>query len=102
MCRYRTYVTKSLQLLRAGAIANSKARRTTLMSTQAARMQKTQHGIIPAFEAIRDHGAFYAHQMDACYVDGEMVQPQAGGFYGGWVTSKVVGPFKGSVGTELW
>ena len=54
------------------------------------------------FASIRDHVAFYAHLMDACYVDEELVQPQAGGFYGGWVTSKVAGPFKGARGTERW
>jgi hypothetical protein len=33
--------------------------------------------------------------MDGCWVDGEPVQPQPGGFYGGWITSAVQGPFKG-------
>jgi hypothetical protein len=33
--------------------------------------------------------------MDACYVDGEKVTPQAGNFYAGWITSDIVGPFKG-------
>ena len=37
--------------------------------------------------------------MDACYVDGELVVPQPGGFYGGWITSRVAGPFKGGPGT---
>jgi len=56
---------------------------------------------VPAFGAIRDHLAFYP-SLFACHVDGERVQPQPGGFYGGWVTSKVVGPFKGSPGTQGW
>jgi uncharacterized protein (DUF427 family) len=56
----------------------------------------------PAFAAIRDALAFYAGRVDACYVDGERVQPQPGGFYGGWITSKVVGPFKGEPGTWGW
>jgi uncharacterized protein (DUF427 family) len=56
----------------------------------------------PAFQAVRDHVAFYAHLMDACYVDGERVSSQAGGFYGGWVTSNIVGPFKGGPGTQGW
>lgn len=56
----------------------------------------------PAFEPIRDHVAFYPSAMDACSVDGEEVRPQPGGFYGGWVTSDVVGPFKGEPGTEFW
>ena len=57
---------------------------------------------VAAFEPIRDHIAFYARAMDRCTVDGEAVRPQPGGFYGGWVTSDVVGPFKGEPGTEGW
>lgn len=30
-----------------------------------------------------------------CEVDGEQVRSQAGGFYGGWITDEIVGPFKG-------
>ena len=41
-------------------------------------------------------------KMDACYVDGERVKPQPGGFYGGWITNDIVGPFKGEPGTEGW
>lgn len=37
----------------------------------------------------------YASRMDACWLGGERVQPQPGGFYGGWITSQVEGPFKG-------
>lgn len=55
-----------------------------------------------AYSAIRNHVAFYPQQMDACYVDGEKVQPQPGGFYGGWITSDIVGPFKGGLGTVGW
>jgi hypothetical protein len=40
--------------------------------------------------------------MDACTVDGERVVPQPGGFYGGWITSRVAGPFKGGPGTMGW
>ena len=56
----------------------------------------------PAFEAIRGHVAFYAGRMDACTVDGELVTPQPGGFYGGWITRDVVGPFKGGPGSRGW
>lgn len=56
----------------------------------------------PGYEAITDHIAVYAQLMDACIVDGETVEPQPGGFYGGWVTSKVVGPFKGTPGSSGW
>jgi uncharacterized protein (DUF427 family) len=56
----------------------------------------------PAFAEIRDHIAFYAGLMDACYVDNEPVIPQPGGLYGGWITREVLGPFKGEPGTEGW
>jgi uncharacterized protein (DUF427 family) len=49
----------------------------------------------PAFEAIRDHLAFYPGPMDSCTVDGVEVEAQAGRFYGGWITPDIVGPFKG-------
>ena len=54
------------------------------------------------YEAIQNHLAFYVHLMDACYVDDEEVEPQPGGFYGGWITSDIIGPFKGQQGTEAW
>lgn len=54
------------------------------------------------YETLKDHLAFYAHRVSACYVDGERVQAQAGDFYGGWVTSDIVGPFKGGAGTWGW
>ncbi|MDJ0906336.1 MAG: DUF427 domain-containing protein [Woeseiaceae bacterium] len=53
------------------------------------------------FEKIRDTIAFYPGRIE-CYVDGERVTAQAGGFYGGWITSEVVGPFKGEPGTGHW
>jgi uncharacterized protein (DUF427 family) len=56
----------------------------------------------PAFAAIRNHVAVYPAAMDACTVDGERVRPQPGGFYGGWITSDVTGPFKGEPGTAGW
>jgi uncharacterized protein (DUF427 family) len=54
------------------------------------------------FEAIRDAVAFYPAEMDECSVDGEIVSPQPGGFYGGWITKDVAGPFKGGPGTSGW
>jgi uncharacterized protein (DUF427 family) len=57
---------------------------------------------VPAFAALADHLAVYPSRMDACWVDGEQVQAQAGDFYGGWITSHVVGPFKGAPGTWRW
>jgi uncharacterized protein (DUF427 family) len=54
------------------------------------------------FEAITGHLAFYASRMDECWVGEEKVTPQAGDFYGGWLTSNIVGPFKGAPGTSGW
>jgi uncharacterized protein (DUF427 family) len=54
------------------------------------------------FEEIRNDIAFYAEAMDACYVGDEKVKPQEGNFYGGWITSNIVGPFKGGAGTMGW
>ena len=56
----------------------------------------------PAFAAIRDHLAVYAGAMDRCHVGDEAVTPQPGGFYGGWITSGLRGPFKGGPGTAGW
>ncbi len=56
----------------------------------------------PGYAAIKDHIAFYAGPMDACTIDGERVKPQPGGFYGGWITANIVGPFKGGPGTMGW
>ncbi len=56
----------------------------------------------PEFTAIRNQIAFYAHQMDVCRINNEVVQPQPGKFYGGWITSGIVGPFKGGPGSMGW
>jgi len=54
------------------------------------------------FEALRDHLAFYPGRVDGCFLDGVRVTAQAGGFYGGWITPEIVGPFKGGPGSEGW
>ena len=56
----------------------------------------------PRFEAIRDHWAFYAQTLDECWVDDERVDGNEGGFYGGWITVNVTGPYKGAAGTMFW
>jgi uncharacterized protein (DUF427 family) len=55
-----------------------------------------------AFAAITGYFAFYPGRVDACFVDEERVQAQVGDFYGGWITNRIVGPFKGAIGTTLW
>jgi uncharacterized protein (DUF427 family) len=54
------------------------------------------------FSMLLDHVAVYAGPMDRVVVDGEQVVPQPGGFYGGWITSAVTGPFKGVPGSLGW
>jgi uncharacterized protein (DUF427 family) len=56
----------------------------------------------PPFQAIAGYLAFYPQRVDACFVDDERVEPNEGSFYGGWITSQVVGPFKGGTGTGHW
>ena len=57
---------------------------------------------LPGYVAIRDHLAFYAGLVDEPWVGDERATPQPGRFYGGWVTSRIVGPFKGEPGTTGW
>jgi uncharacterized protein (DUF427 family) len=54
------------------------------------------------YEALVGHVAFYPGRMDRCTVDDEPVLAQPGDFYGGWITSRVTGPFKGAQGTAGW
>ena len=54
------------------------------------------------YEAIRDHVSFYPGRVDAAWMDDERVHAQDGDFYGGWITSDLVGPFKGAAGTLGW
>lgn len=53
------------------------------------------------FEALRDHVSFYPGRV-ACWLGDERVRPQPGGFYGGWITDGIRGPFKGDPGSESW
>ncbi len=53
------------------------------------------------FSSIKNYLSFYPAKL-ACTVDGQPVRPQAGGFYGGWVTDEIVGPYKGETGTGGW
>jgi uncharacterized protein (DUF427 family) len=56
----------------------------------------------PRFEAITGHLAFYAQKADECWVGDDRVRPNEGSFYGGWITDRIVGPFKGGAGTAWW
>lgn len=56
---------------------------------------------LPGAEALADCIAFYPAHLH-CTVDGNVVTPQAGGFYGGWITPELTGPFKGEPGTQGW
>ena len=54
------------------------------------------------FACLRGHVAFYAGPFEGCFVDGERAVAQPGSFYGGWITSRVTGPFKGAPGSRFW
>jgi uncharacterized protein (DUF427 family) len=56
----------------------------------------------PGYEALRDFVSFYPGRVDAAYLDDERVEAQESDFYGGWITSDLVGPFKGPAGTLGW
>lgn len=56
----------------------------------------------PGFDVLREHVALYPAQMECITVAGEVVGAQEGDFYGGWITSRILGPFKGGPGTRGW
>ncbi|MFE1831905.1 DUF427 domain-containing protein [Streptomyces yangpuensis] len=56
----------------------------------------------PDYAPITGHLAFHADRVEACTVDGERVRAQPGGFYGGWITDEIIGPFKGVPGSRGW
>ena len=47
----------------------------------------------PDFAGIINCLAFYPSRVDECWVGEERALPQPGDFYGGWITSRSVGPF---------
>lgn len=56
----------------------------------------------PGFESLAGKVALYASRVDECRVGDDVVIPQDGDFYGGWITTNLVGPFKGAPGTRGW
>jgi uncharacterized protein (DUF427 family) len=56
----------------------------------------------PGYESLRDHICFYPGRVDEAWLGDERVQAQPGDFYGGWITSNLIGPFKGARGTLGW
>lgn len=56
----------------------------------------------PRYEQLRGWVSFYPGRVDAAYIGSELVRPQAGKFYGGWITNNLEGPFKGDPGSEGW
>ena len=71
-------------------------------STRIPRAAWTFENPTKGFEALSGRVALYASKVDRCTVGEEVVQAQEGDFYGGWITSKIVGPFKGAPGTLGW
>lgn len=57
---------------------------------------------VPGYGPLASRAAVYPGRMDRCTVDGEVAQPQEGDFYGGWITGRITGPFKGAPGTGGW
>ena len=56
----------------------------------------------PHYAMLRGFYAFYPQRLERCRLDDELVEPNPGGFYGGWVTKDIQGPFKGGPGTSGW
>ena len=54
-----------------------------------------------AYIEIKEYMSFYPGRV-SCYINEEHVRPQPGGFYGGWVTNEIVGPYKGETGRGGW
>ena len=78
---------------------------------RAERAAWTYRSPTPRYADLASAVAFYPGLMDRCTVDGEVVRsvqgqatgPEGVAFYGGWVTDRVVGPFKGAVvGSSHW
>ena len=65
-------------------------------------MRPTTRSSSKGFGSIVGHLAFYAGKVDEAWVGEERATPQPGGFYGGWITSRITGPFKGEPGTLGW
>ncbi|WP_120337023.1 DUF427 domain-containing protein [Cryobacterium soli] len=57
---------------------------------------------LAGFEVLAGRVAVYPGRLEECTVDGETVRAQPGDFYGGWITDRIVGPFKGAPGTLGW
>jgi uncharacterized protein (DUF427 family) len=100
------FVAGSLLVSRRTSFCEWKGTATYVTLTAAGRTETdagwTYPNPSPAYAALRDHVAVYAGRMDACFVGDEQVVAQPGGFYGGWITSDFVGPFKGGPGTQFW
>ena len=75
---------------------------TLSLNAQEAQVAWSYPNPAKGFESIKDYLAFYPSRVEACFVDGERVQAQAGDFYGGWITHEIKGPFKGGAGTWGW
>lgn len=56
---------------------------------------------VPRFEPIAGWVSFYPAMVE-CRLGDELVRPQPGRFYGGWITDEITGPIKGDPGTEGW
>lgn len=67
-----------------------------------ARAAWTYENPAAGYESLKGTVALYANRVDRCQVGEDVVMPQEGDFYGGWITSNIDGPFKGAPGTAGW
>lgn len=99
-------LTKHIQRAEGGSLCEWKGQATyynvVVDGKRAVRAAWAYHNPTDPFAHLKDHLSFYPGPMDKCLVDGEIVIPQPGCFYGGWITSDVVGPFKGEPGSWGW
>ena len=104
--RARRRATPTSPPPRARASASSRARARYLSIAAGGRSEAGAVWFYPSpapgYEALAGRVAVYPARMDSCEVAARAVQPQDGDFYGGWITSRVVGPFKGAPGTLGW
>ncbi len=54
------------------------------------------------FGLLKDWLAFYPGRVDTCHLGDDRVSAQPGGYYGGWITAGITGPFKGGPDSESW
>lgn len=103
---WQAFVAGSLVPAAGSRCANGRAPRPTSTSSAGGAGRAQRLGLPASHAGVhragRSRRRLYPAAMQRCTVEGEVVQPQPGTFYGGWVTSKIAGPFKGVPGGTGW